>query len=122
MNRSFATLIFAALSLASLTVIGAAIAAGPYDGQWNGHLFYNQTKCPKGDFPVTIANNQVSGEWKGIRGTYPISGTVAPDGNFKGSIGKAPVTGKFAGDNFEGLFPPPEAVCGEGHMTFDRAK
>jgi hypothetical protein len=122
MNRSFVKSISIGGALVCLATIGIATAAGPFDGQWNAHLFYNQAKCTKGDFPVKVADNQVSGEFKGIRGTYSLSGTVAPDGSFKGSLGRAPVTGKFSADMFEGLFPPPEAVCGEGHLQFERAK
>jgi hypothetical protein len=125
MSHFFSALTFAALVFAGPTMIGAVAAAGPYDGQWNGHMEFSVHKgggCATSDFPVTVADNKISGEVKGLRSTYQLAGTVAKDGNFKGTIGKARVNGKFTADKFEGLFTGAEASCGAGHLTFDRAK
>ncbi len=111
-----------ALAVTSLLVTVAAFAAGPFDGQWQGHTVFGQRRCTGGDFPVTVTDNKVSGEWKGIYGTYPVSGTIAPDGTFHGTLGKGSLTGKFSGDKFEGSFPPPNDRCGSGTAQFERSK
>jgi hypothetical protein len=121
MNRTFVYSVSTGAALAGLMTVGVAFASGPFDGQWNGHTFYNNKHCITGDFPVTVADNKFEGVWKGIRGTYPVSGTIAPDGTVTGTVGKGRLTGKFAGDNFEGTFPPFEQ-CGPGHAVFERAK
>jgi len=125
MKRWFVVLNFAALAFASQGLTGTAVAAGPYDGQWNGHMSWDVHKgggCTTADFPVTVADNKAAGEVKGRLGIYPLTGTVAQDGSFKGTLGKAPVTGKFTADSFAGIFPGPEASCGQGHLQFERAK
>ena|ERR1700688_803118 len=122
MNRMSVNRVFGAIAFAGLMTVGSAMAAGPYDGQWNAHASFGPAKCGTGDFPVTVADNMVSGVWKGVRGTYPVSGKIAPDGSFSGTVGKGALTGKFSGNNFSGTFPPYEAICGVGRMQFDRAK
>ncbi|HUI17096.1 MAG TPA: hypothetical protein VL244_05480 [Alphaproteobacteria bacterium] len=114
--------LFGAIALAGLITVGSAMAAGPYDGQWSARSNYNNTHCPGGDFPVTVADNRVTGVYKGMHGSYDLSGAIAADGSFSGSFGRGHLSGKFSGDKGEASFPPPEAVCGEGHMQFERAK
>ena len=98
------------------------MASGPYDGQWNGHFAFGTRSCGTGDFPVTVANNELSGAWKGSRGTYQISGTVAADGTFSGLFGSKPLTGKFSGDRFDGSWQAPNEACGNGNVRLERAK
>ena len=109
-------------SVAAIAQVALALAAGPYDGQWNARFSYNVAKCPGGNFSATVADSKLTGVYKGMYGTYPVSGTIAPDGSFSGFFGRGALTGKFSSDRFSGSFPPPEAVCGAGNMQLERAK
>ena len=122
MNRVFVNRAFGAIALAGLMTVGAAMASGPYDGQWTAHSSFAQRRCTSGDFPVTVANNKVTGTYTGVYGTYQLSGTIAADGTFSGNYGKGPLTGKFSGGKFDGTFPPSVEACGGGHMQIERAK
>jgi len=122
MSRLFVNRAFGAIALAGLMTVGDAMAAGPYDGQWNASVSFVQRRCTSGDFPVTVADNKVTGTFKGVYGTYQLSGTIAADGTFSGTYGKGPLTGKFSGGKFNGTFPPSVEACGEGHMQIERAK
>ncbi|MFI5020868.1 MAG: hypothetical protein ACHQRJ_04330 [Alphaproteobacteria bacterium] len=122
MSRLFVKRALGAIAFAGFMTVGAAMASGPYDGQWNAHLAWGMSRCGTGDFPVTVTDNKLTGVYKGLRGTYQVSGTVAADGTFSGLLGKGPLTGKFSGDKFTGSIPPAEAACGNGNVQFERAK
>ena len=122
MNRTSVNRLFGAIALAGLMTAGSAMAAGPYDGQWNARFAFNTPKCPGGDFPATVADGKLTGIYKGMRGSYNVSGKVAPDGGFTGYFGRGALTGKFSSDKGQASFPPPETGCGLGNMQFERAK
>jgi len=121
MKESLLTGVFGAVALCGL-MLCSALAAGPYDGQWKASTSYTQKKCPGGDFSVTVADNKISGVFKGMRGSYDLSGTIAADGSAKGTFGRAGFTGKFSGDQFSGSFPPPEQACGMARLEMQRSK
>jgi hypothetical protein len=114
--------VFGAIAFAGLLTVGSAMAAGPYDGQWSAHITFGPPRCGTGDFPVTVADSKVAGTYKGTKGSYQFSGTIAADGSFSGNFGKGAVTGKFSSDKFEGSFPGPEAACANGSVHLERAK
>jgi len=122
MNRRSVNRVFGAIAFAGLMTVASAMAAGPYDGQWNARFAFNTAKCPGGDFPVTVADSKLAGVYKGMRGSYNVSGTVAADGSFSGFFGKGALTGKFSSDKGQASFPPPETGCGLGNMQFERSK
>ena len=70
----------------SLFLIGAAYAAGPFDGKWVGET-PSVEGCGIWKFNFTVTDNNVSGYVEGAlrnnsnaRG-YVLSGTVSPDGS-----------------------------------------
>ena len=74
---------FGAIAFAGLMTLGSAMAAGPYDGQWNANITFGVAKCGAGDFPVTVADSKLTGTYKGVWGSSQVSGTVAADGSYR---------------------------------------
>jgi hypothetical protein len=101
---------FATVALALALAGGAANGADSYDGTWRGATTVRWgvgcTITTSTTFVVRGA--QVEGEEAIPRdsflpaGKFPIRGTIATDGAFKGDVGDWPLHGRFAGDSFEG--------------------
>jgi hypothetical protein len=81
-----------------------SLAAGPFDGQWNGTATPNRGRCKVANVTVTVAGKIVSGEMRLEGGTSEIRGTVWEDGSFGATIGFHHLTGQFRRDAFEGEF------------------
>ena len=93
------------LSLAALAVpLGAAVAAGPYDGKWSGTaVAASGGSACTATLNVEIKDNRLKGtELLSGRSSIALSGRVAADGSFVSSGGG--FTGKFAGSSFTGTF------------------
>jgi hypothetical protein len=88
-----------------LGVVGSTqvLAAGPYDGTWQGSAAGKRGYC-QGDVTLTIMNNKVNGLAKFPHVTTKIVGTAGPDGTFNGTLGTIPMTGKFDHDSFSGSY------------------
>jgi|SRR5580658_1465991 hypothetical protein len=129
--RSSARLV--ATTLICALEIAAAVAAGPYDGEWAGKMAPTSGRCRNPSaVMVTIANNAVSGVWKNEANEDSASltthgevvGVVKQDGTFNGGVvfgklGTAKLAGKFAGSSFKG------DVAGRScawEMTLERAR
>ncbi len=85
-----------------------ALAAGPFDGHWTGgapgQAKSNSDKCTTSlDVTVTVADGLVSGNAHGLA-DHPISGKVAADGSFTGTLSGGAFTGTFTADSFTGSF------------------
>jgi len=61
MSRLFVKRALGAIAFAGFMTVGAAMASGPYDGQWNAHLAWGMSRCGTGDFPVTVTDNKLTG-------------------------------------------------------------
>jgi len=88
---------------------GGALAAGPFDGNWQGSgSGEGGIACHDQNFTMPVRTGSVSGLLLGGRTSnqIPIQGSVAADGAFAGEIvgqtGKLPIHGKFAGGAFTG--------------------
>ena len=102
---NFATVVWAlALSIA------AANAADIHDGMWRGasRVRWGVGCSITTSTTLVVRGAQVEGE-EVIppdsflpAGKFPIRGTIATDGAFRGDVGDWPLRGKFAGDSFEG--------------------
>ena len=80
-----------------------AMAAGPYDGAWQGSVSGKHGNC-QGNVTLTIVDNKVNGSAKFAHVTPKIVGTVGPDGTFNGTLGAIPMTGKFDQSSFAGSY------------------
>ncbi|HXZ02815.1 MAG TPA: hypothetical protein VEI03_22690 [Stellaceae bacterium] len=99
----------AAIIAAALPLLAAG-ATGPYDGTWQGA---SQGSMGAGCDTRTAAAFAVDGERvtgeeviaEGSAmpaGRFPIDGTVAADGAFRGTVGRWDARGRFGGDAFDG--------------------
>jgi hypothetical protein len=102
---------FVLIGMAIMMQLGPAYAAGPFDGPWSGSVnsmgstTRAMSPCPvfEGKARMFIQDGTVvRGQVITPKGTPPIHGTVADDGTFTGTVGKAAMTGKIAGDTFTG--------------------
>jgi len=112
----------AAIAIALLLgVVGSTqvLAAGPYDGTWQGSSSAMRGYC-QGNFTLTIVNNKVSGTRTASQVTNKIVGTVAPDGTFTGTLSNIPMTGKFDQNSFSGSFMYQPCPGGNVTMTAHR--
>jgi hypothetical protein len=108
-------------AFAAALYVGSAVAAGPFDGQWSGVSPGSGGKqgCGEKTATLSIANGAVTGQYTQKASTYPITGTVAPDGTATINWNKNKLTGKFAGTHFAGTYDSPE--CGAGRpVTLDK--
>ena len=106
--------VFFAAAFAAAAILGVAFAAGPFDGQWTGMSPGTGGKSGCGDKAATISitDGNITGQYTQKSYTFPIAGTVAPDGTAAMSFNKNKLTGKFAGTHFTGSYDSPE--CGAG--------
>lgn len=100
---------FLAAAATVLLTTGTALAAGPFDGSWQGSgSGEGGVACHDQNFTMSVANGAVTGLLLRERTSnqIPIQGTVADDGSFAGEIvgatGRLPMRGKFAGNSFTG--------------------
>ena len=98
----------AAATCVLLLLSQGSLAAGPFDGQWNGTATPNRGRCKAAAVAVTVAGKVVSGEMRLEGGTSEIRGTVWDDGSFGATIGFHHLTGQFRRDAFEGEFDTPD--------------
>jgi len=104
-----------------LGVVGSdpVLAAGPYDGTWQGSSAANRGYC-QGNFTLTIVDGKVTGTRTGAQITNHIVGKVAPDGTFTGTLGNIPMTGKFDQNSFSGSYMYQPCPGGSVSMTAHR--
>jgi hypothetical protein len=102
--------------------LGLANAAGPFDGQYTGGSpgSGGRLGCPATIATATIANGKITGKYTERQFTFPITGTVAPDGTVTGKWGGIPITGKLAGGHFASSYTSKE--CGADRpITLDKS-
>jgi hypothetical protein len=95
---------------------------GPFDGKYTGGSpgTGGRLGCPATTATISIVDGKISGNYSFRTSTYPITGTVAPDGTATGKWAAYPFTGKFAGGHFAGEYTSKE--CGTGRpIAFDKA-
>ena len=94
----------ASLLVGSLTVASAGLyAASPFDGQYTGGSpSTGRLGCPATTATVSIVDGKIKGSYTSSSYTFPISGTVAPDGTVTGKWSVYPLTGKIIGSHFDG--------------------
>jgi hypothetical protein len=103
MNRKLLAIIFVATL--TLSWISVARTAGVHDGTWEGSAtVINKGRCEPSSVSLSVNGNEAIGQAKFVAGIRRISGTVAADGTFGGTIGFQQIEGKFTGDDFEGTF------------------
>lgn len=109
-----------AAALAVVAYAGAADAAGPFDGQWTGGSpgTGGRGGCGELTATVTIADGKITGQYTQRAFTFPITGTVEPDGTATGNWNKNKLTGKFAGTHFTGSYTSPD--CGVRAVSLDK--
>ena len=94
--------------LAAFLSIGAALAAGRFDGVWTGGAPSAGPNCPPADFRVTVTGNQVTIEGVMHRASgadmLAGAGVVEDDGSFSGTLNGAPIKGKFDASSFLGTY------------------
>jgi hypothetical protein len=101
--------------------LGLASAAGPFDGQYTGGSpAMGRLGCPASNATVTIADGKITGNYKISSYTFPVSGTVAPDGTVTGKWSVYPLTGKITGGHFEGSYTSQECH-GARPISLDKA-
>jgi hypothetical protein len=108
-------------ALAITMPFAVASAAGPFDGQYTGGSpSTGRQGCPDTHATVSIVDRKMTGESKFLKYSYPIAGTVAPDGTVTGKWATIPFTGKFTGTHFTGTYNSKE--CGtERPITLDKS-
>lgn len=69
---------------------------------------------------ITVKDGQITGQYIQKAYTFPVTGTVAPDGTASGNWNKNHLTGKFTGTHFAGTYDSKE--CGAGRpVSLDKA-
>jgi len=106
-----------AAALAVAVPFALANAAGPFDGNYTGGSpgTGGRLGCPATIATVTIADGKITGNYKSESYTFPIRGTVAPDGTVTGKWSVYPLTGKFSGGHFAGEYSSKE--CGSARSV-----
>ena len=88
-----------------LSQLGGSLAAGPYDGEWDGIATPSNARCNSARITMTVAGKVVIGEARLVAGArLDIRGTVWEDGEFGATIGFQQLSGRFKGDAFQGAF------------------
>jgi len=110
-----------AAAVAVALPLGLATAAGPFDGQYTGGSpgSGGRTGCSATIATVTITDGKISGKYTERNYTFPITGTVAPDGTLTGKWSVYPISGKLAGGHFASSYNSKE--CGERPIALDKA-
>lgn len=109
--------------LIGLTAVAPAGAAGQFDGEWEGgspSVYAGPgKKCVSTTAKVTVADGKMTGKFEFGSSSYPITGTITPDGSVTGHWGGNAMTGKFAGKHFAGTYN--SGLCGtERPVGLDR--
>jgi hypothetical protein len=82
--------------IASIGLVGTALAQTPYDGLWSVTVLTKAGSCePSAQYPLTIADGRVSG-------VADVSGTIGRDGFVKVSIRGAYANGQLNGNGGSG--------------------
>ena len=82
-----------------------AIAAGGFDGNWEGSASSAGRTCAiQGVVTLRVEGETVSGSVKFPQGNPTVRGTVSDAGAFTGKAGTQDFEGKFKGGTFEGQF------------------
>jgi hypothetical protein len=93
------------IGLGSFLCSAAALAAGPFDGTWQGEVPGMGRQCPANTVTATVVDGKLTGTYDAARFTFHIGGTVRPDGTLvKGVMGTDPLAGKFTGNEFTGTY------------------
>jgi len=101
--------------------LALANAAGPFDGQYTGGSPpMGRLGCPASTATVTIADGKITGHYKISAYTYPITGTVTPDGTVTGKWSVYSLTGKIVGGHFAGSYNSTECH-GERPISLDKS-
>jgi hypothetical protein len=87
-----------------LPQLSSANPDGPYDGEWSGAATSADAQCKAALVTLTVEGKVVVGQARFEREVSNINGTVADDGRFGATIGFQPITGRFAADDFQGVF------------------
>jgi len=88
------TFVFALI--ASIGLVGTALAQTPYDGLWNVVVLTKAGSCePSALYPLTIADGRVAG-------VADVSGTIGRDGFVRVSIHGAYANGRLNGNGGSG--------------------
>jgi hypothetical protein len=102
--------ILAGIGVTLVLLLGAALAAGNYDGTWIGTVESASARCPSGTITMQILGNDITGAF-GLGGArVPFRGTVADEGsvtvsyNYPSHSVSGSLTGKVTGGNFVGKF------------------
>jgi hypothetical protein len=100
--------ILAGMGATLVLLLGAALAAGNYDGTWTGTVEAASARCPSGTIAMHILGNDIAGAF-GLGGArVPFRGTVADDGSVTASYNypshsvSGSLAGKITGGNFTG--------------------
>jgi hypothetical protein len=97
--------VIVAAAFAVAMPLALASAAGPFDGQYTGGSpGMGRFGCPASTATVSIVDGKITGKYAASSYSFPISGTVAPDGTVTGKWSVYPLTGKFSGTHFEGSY------------------
>jgi hypothetical protein len=91
-----------------LSQLGGSLAAGPYEGQWDGIATPSRARCNAARVTLMVTGKVVVGEALLAGEKLDIRGTVWEDGSFGATIGFQNLTGRFSGDAFEGGFQSPD--------------
>jgi len=95
-------------TVAALLWVGAALAAGRFDGLWTGGAPSAGPNCPPADFRVVVTGRQVTidGVMHRASGVDLLAGTgvVEDDGSFSGTLNGTPIKGKFDASSFSGTY------------------
>ena len=101
--------------------VALANAAGPFDGTYTGgQPPMGRTGCPATTATVTIADSKITGKYQSSSYSFPITGTVAPDGTVTGKWSVYPLTGKITGGHFAGSVNSTECH-GERPISLDKS-
>jgi len=83
------SLLTVAMMIVAWILPSAALAAGPFDGEWKVILTTKTGPCRFFDFPMTIQEGAMRGVAPGLKARYEIKGRVRRDGNFSWGWGHA---------------------------------
>ena len=87
-------LVIAAMLIGAWVLTVPALAAGPFDGEWQVTLTTMLGPCQFFNFPMTIRDGAMRGVIPTRQARYEVTGHVLPDGNFTWGWGHA--TGKLS--------------------------
>jgi hypothetical protein len=115
--------VIALCTVAAVVATFSAIAAGTFDGEWEGAGKATPACSEPADFTVTVVDNKiVKGSLIGPKGATAITkGDIRPDGLANIAYGKGNLKGalKFEGDQLSGQI---DTLCGKRELDGKRIK